>query len=246
MLNNAWPSFFWHLYDYYLVPGGGFFGTRKANEPLHVLYRYDDRKAAVVNSTLTPYSALAVRARLFDLSGKELFDQEANADVAADGVVEAFPVPAQAATTFLSLELHDAQGHMVSQNLYWIPAKLAQLDWGKTNYYITPAIQYADMRDLAEMPKTTVQWSAHPGKEAGEWTVDLKNSGHAVAFFLHLRAVKAGTEEEIAPVFWSDNFVSLPPQGARVLTVEKIPSGAELKLSGWNVEARSLAVTATH
>ncbi len=33
MLNNAWPSLIWHLYDYYLVPAGGYFGTKKANEP---------------------------------------------------------------------------------------------------------------------------------------------------------------------------------------------------------------------
>ena len=30
MLNNAWPSMIWHLYDYYLRPGGGYFGTKKA------------------------------------------------------------------------------------------------------------------------------------------------------------------------------------------------------------------------
>jgi len=29
MLNNAWPSLIWHLYDYYLRPGGGYYGTRR-------------------------------------------------------------------------------------------------------------------------------------------------------------------------------------------------------------------------
>ncbi|MGC1920593.1 MAG: sugar-binding domain-containing protein, partial [Acidobacteriaceae bacterium] len=38
MLNNAWPSVIWHLYDYYLQTGGGYFGTKKACEPLHVQY----------------------------------------------------------------------------------------------------------------------------------------------------------------------------------------------------------------
>ena len=38
MLNNAWPGLIWHLYDWYLRPGGGYFGTKKANEPLHVQY----------------------------------------------------------------------------------------------------------------------------------------------------------------------------------------------------------------
>ena len=35
-----------------------------------------------------------------------------------------------------------------------------------------------------------------------------------MAFFLHLRAVKAGTEEEMAPVYWDDNFISLMPGDA--------------------------------
>src|SRR5882672_4740614 len=51
MLNNAWPSLIWHLYDYYLVPGGGYFGTKKSMEPLHVQYGYDDQTIAVVNDT---------------------------------------------------------------------------------------------------------------------------------------------------------------------------------------------------
>ena len=50
MLNNAWPSIIWHLYDWYLRPGGGYFGTKKANEPLHVQYSYDDHSVVVVNS----------------------------------------------------------------------------------------------------------------------------------------------------------------------------------------------------
>jgi hypothetical protein len=36
MLNNAWPSIYWHLFDWYLQPAGGYFGAKKANEPVHV------------------------------------------------------------------------------------------------------------------------------------------------------------------------------------------------------------------
>jgi exo-1,4-beta-D-glucosaminidase len=36
MLNNAWPSLIWHLYDFYLVPAGGYFGTKKSCELVHV------------------------------------------------------------------------------------------------------------------------------------------------------------------------------------------------------------------
>eukprot|EP00729_Bicosta_minor_P017911 gene17911-21767_t len=42
MLNSAWPSNMWHLFDYYLQTGGAFFGAKKANaQPLHLLYSYD-------------------------------------------------------------------------------------------------------------------------------------------------------------------------------------------------------------
>src|SRR5262249_12315672 len=43
MLNNAWPSLHWHLYDYFLNPAGAYFGARTANEPLHIQYSYDTR-----------------------------------------------------------------------------------------------------------------------------------------------------------------------------------------------------------
>ena len=52
MLNNAWPSLHWNLFDWFLEPNGSTFGAKIANEPLHVQYSYDDRSVAVVNQTL--------------------------------------------------------------------------------------------------------------------------------------------------------------------------------------------------
>ena len=54
MLNNAWPSLIWHLYDYYLVPAGGYYGTKNANEPTacHVLVQRPS--VAVVSENTSP------------------------------------------------------------------------------------------------------------------------------------------------------------------------------------------------
>ena len=52
MLNNAWPSLHWHLYDYFLNPAGAYFGAKTANEPVHIQYSYDTRAIVVVNHTL--------------------------------------------------------------------------------------------------------------------------------------------------------------------------------------------------
>ncbi|MCK5209598.1 MAG: glycoside hydrolase family 2, partial [Cyclobacteriaceae bacterium] len=42
MLNSAWPEMYWQLYDSYLMPNGAFYATKKACEPLHLLYNYGD------------------------------------------------------------------------------------------------------------------------------------------------------------------------------------------------------------
>ena len=244
MLNNAWPSFIWHLYDYYLVPGGGYFGTRKANEPLHVLYRYDDHGVVVVNSTLVPHHELQVTANQVDFAGRQLSAQQAKVDVAADAVVVALSVPPSNATSFLKLELHDAGGRLVSDNFYWIPARLAQLDWAKSTYYYTPAAPYADMRDLMQLPQVTLQASAQQGP-SGEIRVDLRNNGNAVAFFVRVRALHNDSQEDIAPVFWDDNYVSLLPGESRRLSLRAVGLDGQsltIAIDGWNVPRQTLEV----
>src|SRR6516225_6006290 len=93
MLNNAWPGLIWHLYDYSLRPAGGYFGTKKALEPVHVQFSYDDRSVAIVNSTQQPQSGLRLKAETYDLSMKELYGREVATEVPADGVVKSFAIP---------------------------------------------------------------------------------------------------------------------------------------------------------
>ena len=63
MLNNAWPSMIWHLYDYYLRPGGGYFGAKRAMEPLHPLYGYDDHSVWLVSSQYEDVKGLKLATR---------------------------------------------------------------------------------------------------------------------------------------------------------------------------------------
>jgi exo-1,4-beta-D-glucosaminidase len=244
MLNNGWPSFIWHLYDYYLVPGGGYFGTKKANEPLHILYRFDDRNVAVVNSELNGRERLEASARLFDLKGKEVFTKKAPVTVGADAVATLFAIPAEAGPHFLKLELKDKAGKTVSDNFYVVTDKLAEFDWAKTTYVFTPSLSFADYRDLNQLEKGTVstkiQWV-----DAKRATVTLVNTGKTVAFMVHARLVKPRTDEELAPVLWSDNFVSLLPGESRMLKVELLSGNkeTEIHVDGWNVALSKVKAT---
>src|SRR5256885_1357513 len=119
MMNNAWPSMIWHLYDYYLRPGGGYYGTKKACEPLHIQYSYDDRSIAVVNSFYQEFKGLKARAAIYNLDGTEKFSREAVVDIGADGVKRVFTLPSPddlTGTYFVKLTLADASGKPVSAN----------------------------------------------------------------------------------------------------------------------------------
>jgi exo-1,4-beta-D-glucosaminidase len=72
MLHNVWPSIIWHLDDYYLRPGGSYFGAKKACEPLHVQYSYDDRSVVVVSSYYRAFPNMRVRARVLNLDLREM------------------------------------------------------------------------------------------------------------------------------------------------------------------------------
>jgi exo-1,4-beta-D-glucosaminidase len=211
-----------------------------------VQYRPDERTVDVVNSTLRAYNKVAVSARLYDLAGKQQFSNQATVDLRADGVVRTFSVPERAATTFLKLELRDEAGALLSDNFYVVPTKLADLQWDKSNYFYTPANSYADLRDLEQLPAAEVGATAERGAAAGRGRVRLTNTGSTVAFFLHAAVVRHGEDEEIAPVLWSDNFISLLPGESRELSYE-LPAFAggpiEVKLEGWNLPSREVAVS---
>ncbi len=224
MLNNAWPSLIWHLYDYYLVPGGGYFGAKKACEPVHVQYSYDDNSVAVVNNTYEAFQGMKVSARIYNLDGKEKSSKDATVDIGADSSAKAFDWPAPdglSTTYFLKLELHDAKGKLVSDNFYWLSKKVDTLDWGKKKDTVyTPQKEFADLTGLSELPRVSVSAGVVTGIAAGQGssTVTVKNPGNSVAFMVHLRVTRGQGGDEILPVFWSDNYFSLLPGEQRTVT----------------------------
>src|SRR3989442_1901811 len=68
MLNNAWPSLICHLYDYYLMPAGGYFGTEKACRPLNDQYSYGGRRVIAVNTTQKRQATFKLKGPSEDLN----------------------------------------------------------------------------------------------------------------------------------------------------------------------------------
>jgi exo-1,4-beta-D-glucosaminidase len=250
MLNNAWPSMIWHLYDYYLRPGGGYFGTKKACEPVHVQYSYDDRSVAIVNDGPQPATGLKVAAQLFDLNLVSKFSRERTLDVAADAVATVFPIPEPAGVSgayFLRLTVTGADSNVVSRNFYWLSTQPDVLDWAKTEWYYTPVKSHADFTALATLPSTTLDVTRRPGQpgqggasESGDASeiVTVENTGRSLAFQVRLKIVDAPTGNEILPVFWEDNYFELMPGEKREIGVawpRQAGGNVAVEAEAWNV-----------
>jgi len=246
MLNNAWPSMIWHLYDYYLQPGGGYFGAKKAMQPLNPVYGYDDHSVWLVSSKYTDAKGLKVTARILDQGATEKFSKTVTVDATADStakVLEVPPVDGLSDAYFLDLRVMDATGKIVGSNFYWLSSKPETLDWTKSTWYTTPTASYADYTSLAQLPKVKLKTSSHSERKGEETVthVSVENPSKAVAFFVRLKLAKAKGGDEILPVVWEDNYVSLLPGERREIsasfrTSDLGSAAPSLEVSGWNVE----------
>ena len=248
MLNNAWPSLAWHLYDYYLEAGSGYYGTKKSLEPLHVQYSFDDRSIVVINSTLNQPPGLTVHAIVADINGTQQWSKTSNIDVPEDGVVRAFNVPVLtnlSKTYFLSLSVEDKAGAVVSRNFYWLSTVDDVLDWSRRQWYITPTKVHGDFSELANLPPVTLDIKSSFDRDGDDSraTVTLANQGHAPAFFVRLRVLQSAGGAQILPSMWSDNYISLLPGESRTLTArwrsEDAPGATPtVAVDGWNVSSK--------
>ncbi|MGH9736701.1 MAG: glycoside hydrolase family 2 protein [Candidatus Acidiferrales bacterium] len=254
MLNNGWPSLIWHLYDYYLQPAGGYFGVKKACEPLHIQYSYDDRSVAVVSSQYTDAPGLTAKASVFDLAMHQTFSRDANVDLPSDSVARVFTIPDSAfdpasPVHFVDLTLAGRAGTIVSRNFYWVSSKQDTYDWEKTTYRFTPVTSYEDFTALQTLPKARIAVSASEGPNASAPTVrvHLRNTSSHLVFQLRLAIRPKAADSETLPVFWSDNYIELMPGESREITARYLPAQSlgnapELIVSGWNIEAQTAII----
>src|SRR6202790_517369 len=246
MLNNGRPSMICHLYDYYLRAGGGYFGAKKAMESLHPVYGYDDHSVWLVSSQYEDAKGLRLTAKVLNLDLSEKFSNQVSLDAAADSTNKILTLPeidGLSPTYFLVLRLQDSSGKLVGSNFYWLSTKPETLDWEKSNWYTTPTVSYADYTALSQLPKVKLKiadHTEHKGEEA-IMHVTLDNPSKSLAFFVRLKVNKGRGGDEILPVVWQDNYISLLPGEKREVTATYRASSLAaakpaVEVSGWNVE----------
>ncbi|MFZ0501231.1 MAG: sugar-binding domain-containing protein [Steroidobacteraceae bacterium] len=253
MLNNAWPSLHWHLYDYFLNPAGAYFGAKTANEPVHIQYSYDTRAIMLINHTLVGQHGLRANIRVRNLDGSVRYERHLrDLDLAGNSTRQLAMLPALAdlsSTYFIELELTAATGKPIGRNVYWLSPQPDELDWTHSNWYLTPMTQYADLTALQSLPTAVSEVRATMRRNGAEGvvavTLTVPASSRAVALFQHVSVRRSAGGKLLLPILWSDNDVTLWPGESLTVTAHLALQGSAtpvVEVSGWNVPTLSTPV----
>ncbi|MFG2602451.1 sugar-binding domain-containing protein [Streptomyces sp. NPDC048514] len=254
MFNSGWTSLHWQLTDRYLDQNGAYYGAKKANEPLHIQYSYDDRSVVVLNNRTAPAKGLTARATLFDPDGTERYDRTVTGVAVGGDGAHAAPltlpssVSGLSRTYLLRLVLTGPDGKEVSRNVYWLSTRPDTLDWSGTTWYYTPTTGYADLGGLASMAQvpTTATASTTSSGGTSTTTVTVRNTGSGTTPSLLTDVHLVGARgEPVLPVRWSDNAVTLWPGESVTLTAtyrtaDLRGSAPDVRVSGWNTPQRTV------
>ncbi|EFX01549.1 glycoside hydrolase family 2 [Grosmannia clavigera kw1407] len=251
MLNAAWPALHWALFDYYLLPGGAYFGVKAAASRLeHVVYDYVRHSAVIVNRSIDRGGLRSVHSELLDGSGQILATKTTR-----HGALNSIPNTSQVAldnilgvaelteVVLLKLTLTDEDtSKNLSRSVYWLGPGDDALDWDASTWFCTPTITYTSFSGLDTLAPANVIVELQKATDDGCHNITLENQSDVPAVFVHLRLVDAA-DADVTPVYWSDNYVTLWPREILQLALEEMPQsgavsqGAAIHMSGMNVAA---------
>ncbi len=202
MSHACWPSMVWQTYDYYFEPTAGYFGAKKACEPLHIQYNALTDSIEIVNHSAGNFVSLTAVVTAFDLNGRKVSQQKGRLNSNEDTTIswkKLSDVQASAPSDvwFLRLQLTDKK-RVVSENLYIMGRE-------ENNY-----------RAVTTLPEPQLQQQAKVNVTEAELTV--KNTGKTPAVMLRVN-LKGADGEQILPVIYSDNYFTLMPGETKTISV---------------------------
>ena len=220
MSQSAWPSMVWQTYDYYYETNAGYFGLKTANQPLNPIWKQNSDLLVVSNATAADRKDLLLVMKIFDRSGKPIFEESYPFEVKADGIAPITRVPRLEETAdlqFLELFVYDDTEQEVARNFYWRNVK-----------------SYQDYRRLASLPQVTPE-IRYEKTGLNRYEITVINTSRNPLLMLRLKAADPATGERALPTYFSDNYLSLMPGEALTVAVETTVEGDPIfTAEGWN------------
>jgi exo-1,4-beta-D-glucosaminidase len=230
------------------MPNGAFYATKKAGEPLHALYNYENNSVYLVNDRLENEENIELVITAYDINSNIIFSDKLRKSIDANTSINILSLPKfdiPSDVYFIDLRVYN-DAIEIANNFYWLSKKKDILDYDfefDSWYYHTPSKQYADFSSLNTMERAKVDYKliSIEDNENSDYTffkVELKNISENIAFFIELQLVEKESGEIILPIIWSDNYVSLLPNEKRVVSVKVdnkyIKENIELRVNGYN------------
>ncbi|MCL1808995.1 MAG: discoidin domain-containing protein [Clostridiales bacterium] len=123
---------------------------------------------------------------------------------------------------FLSLELVDENGNVISRNDYAVPRREGvhnTNNWARSSYY-----QAGDLTQLNTLEPVDLDVANDAGGLATDGlhyvqSVEIANNTDKIAYGIEVKAYKDSTKKELLPSTYDDNLITLYPGESRVVTV---------------------------
>jgi hypothetical protein len=235
MSQSSWPSFMWQTYDYYLDTNGGYFGVKAANQPIHAVM--DPRDNRIVLSNLTPKDLTDVKttSTIYSLNGAvvstKVYDTASLPSDTYGLVLDTLDYSVSPTdVVFVKLVVRDSAGKTLGENLYWFNRAVYQ------DYRALDPLAYTGL-------STSISAKSVLANGNDQYTVTLTNATNVPALQARIRVTVAESGEDVLPVFYGDNYISLMPGDSKTVTVEFDPANLKggtprFGLDGWNVTAK--------
>ena len=201
MSHPAWPSMVWQTYDYFLEPTAAYFGCKKACEPLHIQLNQYSGIVEAVNYHAKDRTDLTAKARVLDMQGQVLWENECTFALPEDATFDCFPivVPDVAGDVYyVKLTLCGGDGTVLSDNFY------------------VQGREEGNFQALNDLGRAKLSVKEKGGLTK---TVTLTNSSSVPALMIRLRVTDSKTGDLVLPVMYSDNYFSLMPGESKTVTV---------------------------
>ena len=222
MSHPCWPSFVWQTYDYYFDAGGGYYGSKKGAEPLHIQWNPLSDTVEVVNYNAGDARGLSARAEIRNMNGEVKWEKSATLDSPEDSVASPIQLEFSADLTpvhYIRLRLTRG-GEVVSENFYLrgleetpgTPMRPGAP--AGTGGYVLKAIR--------TLPKVKVEATTTMARQGSQWAIstELRNAGGQPALMVRVSAVRESSGDRILPAVSSDNYIALMPGERRSIRTE--------------------------
>jgi hypothetical protein len=227
MTHPSWPSNTWQIYTSDYDTPAAYYAVKKACEPVHAQLDLPDYRLTVVNTTRQAQHALRLHTRVVSLANHALLTRIDKVELPANDILTLDPLELREAlekegVVLVELSLTDANGALLSSNIYW------------------PSRSNADLERLSKLAAQPLVLTATATKDSPEGTrleITLQNRGRVPALLAKLTLLDA-SGNRVLPVYYTDNYVTLLPGESRKVEASCPAHGkacATVALRGWNV-----------